>query len=382
MDPLSITLACITLIGTISKVSTTLTTFVRDFRDAPTELNAVSLELQSVYLVLQNLKRDTVGPTTNSTLPSDLKQQILVIIKNCGRVVRDIESCLKKHRQSRRGIGGYWLLGGGKDDMAKYRSSLEAHKSAIGIAVQVVNVSISRDIKKDTGHIPQILKELRMLRARLPDEDRDQRTGRLRTALDDITSHAGSVCGSRTKEGNGEDQEDSAYDSGESDADSLEAVCKWQKVQRTPDHPSTKPGGTPLCIIRLRPRPTVKCRNEPALDFPDIVRPLGRDSGKLRLGRSSRRQTSPDFIGFSTMLISRFQCEIWQERDKWYIRDTRSTGGTFLNGERLSEENERSSARQLLDGDFLRLGSRHASSAPNEMRVEIMVSITYGFLEQ
>jgi hypothetical protein len=103
MDPLSITLACIALIGTITKVSSAVTTFARDCTDVPSELDAVTLELRSVKLVLEDLARNTLGPD-KSTLPSNLEQQIIEIVKNCGRVIIDIENCLKKHRKSREGF--------------------------------------------------------------------------------------------------------------------------------------------------------------------------------------------------------------------------------------------------------------------------------------
>jgi hypothetical protein len=176
MDPLSITLACIALIGTVAKVSSSVTTFAGDFKNVPKELDAVTLELYSLKVVLKDLARDTVGSDV-SPLPTNLKKQILDIIENCDQVIGDIDVCLENHRQSRRGISIYWGFGG-KDEIAKHRSSLEAHKSALGLALQVVSLGISRDIQNDTKHIPsvksdtrRILKELERLRAGLPEDE-------------------------------------------------------------------------------------------------------------------------------------------------------------------------------------------------------------------
>lgn len=81
MDPLSIALACVTLVGVISKVSRSPTTLSRDLRDAPSELKATALELSSVSAVLVHLSQQTSGPEGIALL-SDLEQQILSIIRN------------------------------------------------------------------------------------------------------------------------------------------------------------------------------------------------------------------------------------------------------------------------------------------------------------
>jgi hypothetical protein len=200
MDPLSITLACVTLIGVVSKVSTSLTTLSRDFRDAPSELKATALGLSSVQAVLVNLTQQTSGPGGFALL-SDLEQHIINIIKHCSVVIADIETCLQKHMQSRRGVSGYWLLGGGKDELARHRSSLEAHKSAIQIALQMLAVNSLRNIARDTAPIPQIQDdtrrifiEFKQLRAQIPaDEAQNGVSKALSATLDDMTSKVGAV---------------------------------------------------------------------------------------------------------------------------------------------------------------------------------------------
>ncbi|KAH4415989.1 hypothetical protein HBH92_066770 [Parastagonospora nodorum] len=200
MDPLSITLACVTLIGVVSKVSTSLRTLSRDFRDAPSELKATDLELSSVQAVLVNLTQQTSGPGGVALL-SDLEQHVINIIKHCSVVVADIETCLQKHMQSRRGVSGYWLLGGGKDELARHRSSLEAHKSALQITLQMLAVNSLRNIVRNTAPIPQIqddmrrfFKELEQLRARIPtDEAQNGISKALSATLDDMASQFGAV---------------------------------------------------------------------------------------------------------------------------------------------------------------------------------------------
>lgn len=49
-------------------------------------------------------------------------------------------------------------------------------------------------------------------------------------------------------------------------------------------------------------------------------------------------------------------CDLIVVVDKLYIRDTRSSSGTFLNHVRLSAPNQESKPFQLKDGDIIQLG--------------------------
>jgi pSer/pThr/pTyr-binding forkhead associated (FHA) protein len=53
---------------------------------------------------------------------------------------------------------------------------------------------------------------------------------------------------------------------------------------------------------------------------------------------------------------SSHHCQIWCSDGRWYIKDTKSTLGTFLNYVRLSKPGIESSAYLLRDGDILQLG--------------------------
>jgi hypothetical protein len=111
MDPLSISATCISLIGIITKTSKT---------------------------VLELLADDVVDPS-NESFPETLKKQIAGIVTNCSVVVTEIEQTLKKHEDSRLSKAAQWDMSG-KDDIAKLRSSLEAHKSALEIALDMVTL--------------------------------------------------------------------------------------------------------------------------------------------------------------------------------------------------------------------------------------------------
>jgi hypothetical protein len=53
---------------------------------------------------------------------------------------------------------------------------------------------------------------------------------------------------------------------------------------------------------------------------------------------------------------SSHHCQIWCSDGRWYIKDTKSTLGTFLNYVRLSKPGIESSAYPLRDGDIVQFG--------------------------
>lgn len=65
-------------------------------------------------------------------------------------------------------------------------------------------------------------------------------------------------------------------------------------------------------------------------------------------------------LAFKSKVVSRAHAEIWVEAGtptaKFYIKDTKSSSGTFLNHIRLSPANTESKPFQLKDGDILQLG--------------------------
>ncbi|KAG2346483.1 hypothetical protein BDR05DRAFT_857199, partial [Suillus weaverae] len=54
-------------------------------------------------------------------------------------------------------------------------------------------------------------------------------------------------------------------------------------------------------------------------------------------------------------VLSRIHAEIWSDNGKIYIKDTKSSSGTFLNHSRLSLAGSESAPHQLKDGDIVQL---------------------------
>src|SRR5437763_784576 len=132
MDPLSLGFACISLISTIAKTSSLITSFVRDCRAAHYDLDNISRELTSLEKVL-GLLNDTVN---GQVIPDKLRKEIATIIANCGRVLEELAELLRRHN------GGVsravcWATTG-TQDAAKLRSSLDAYRGALNIALDLL----------------------------------------------------------------------------------------------------------------------------------------------------------------------------------------------------------------------------------------------------
>ncbi|KAJ7614546.1 hypothetical protein FB45DRAFT_255324 [Roridomyces roridus] len=119
---------------------------------------------------------------------------------------------------------------------------------------------------------------------------------------------------------------------------------------------------------RIRLVPHLESRR--SLRFDAIARDLRAGDTALRIGRFTDRSgmglagvnaLNTNKIAFKSKVVSRAHAEIWVEQDggadavKFFIRDTKSSSGTFLNHVRLSAANTESRPHQVKDGDILQL---------------------------
>ncbi|CAK7263839.1 hypothetical protein SEPCBS57363_000759 [Sporothrix epigloea] len=119
-----------------------------------------------------------------------------------------------------------------------------------------------------------------------------------------------------------------------------------------------------LPSIRLSPFPDPRA-TRPSLRFAPMARTLPTGSEVIRVGRYSERDGQPNAIpnapsaahvGFKSKVVSRRHCEFWYEGNQWYIRDVKSSSGTFLNHIRLSAPGTESKPYEVKDGDIVQLG--------------------------
>ncbi|GKT46862.1 E3 ubiquitin-protein ligase DMA1 [Colletotrichum spaethianum] len=103
----------------------------------------------------------------------------------------------------------------------------------------------------------------------------------------------------------------------------------------------------------------------PSLTFPPVSRTLPSGGEIIRVGRYSERDNQPNIpnntpsaapVGFKSKVVSRRHCEFWYDDGKWYIKDVKSSSGTFLNHIRLSPPGTESKPFPVNDGDIVQLG--------------------------
>ncbi|BGP24331.1 membrane protein [Rhodotorula toruloides] len=109
-------------------------------------------------------------------------------------------------------------------------------------------------------------------------------------------------------------------------------------------------------------------------------------SGSSSTNTNAARGTpqEPARIAFKSKVVSRGHAEIWvDDQGKFFIRDTKSSSGTFLNHIRLSGPNIESRASQLKDGDVLQLGVDYQGGTEEIYRcVKMRVELNRGWQRQ
>jgi len=77
----------------------------------------------------------------------------------------------------------------------------------------------------------------------------------------------------------------------------------------------------------------------------------------VKIGRSvARARTSQNNGIFDCKVLSRNHALIWYSNGKFYLQDTKSSNGTFVNNQRLSKSGEESVPREVSSGDIVQFG--------------------------
>ncbi|TDL24867.1 hypothetical protein BD410DRAFT_785591 [Rickenella mellea] len=86
-----------------------------------------------------------------------------------------------------------------------------------------------------------------------------------------------------------------------------------------------------------------------------IILPHGQH---VKVGRQTNNKTVPGERNgyFDSKVLSRQHAEVWEESGKIYIKDVKSSNGTFINGERLSQEGMESEPFELKSDDVVEFG--------------------------
>lgn len=123
------------------------------------------------------------------------------------------------------------------------------------------------------------------------------------------------------------------------------------KAQQNATVRNGNPPQDPTAILHLLPiNGTFERKTITVPFYPDV----------LRIGRQTNQKTAPTPSNafFDSKVLSRQHAEIWADRShgRVFIRDVKSSNGTFVNGKRLSPENQESEPHPLNEQDVLELG--------------------------
>jgi hypothetical protein len=130
MDPLSIPIACISLLGGITALSSKLTSFVLIALDARKDADGFTRELASLALCVMNMRDERFA------FPESLKVQLVGVLQNCNRVITEMRAILDKHKAGGMGRSMQWSFSD-RDDVARLRERLEAHKATLEITLVI-----------------------------------------------------------------------------------------------------------------------------------------------------------------------------------------------------------------------------------------------------
>ncbi|KAJ2995132.1 hypothetical protein NUW58_g1362 [Xylaria curta] len=172
MDPLSITLASVTLIGAIAKVGKTGASFLADVRNARSDIEAIIVEFDSIKVVITliaNEFQQSVDP-----VPTPLHEKIVGIINNCADLVADIDKSLASYGPTSAQKRLKWATSG-KKDIAKARSGLSAHRVALELALEMLNMQVVKEIRDGTIELTSETRETKDQTSRILEGNRNIR---------------------------------------------------------------------------------------------------------------------------------------------------------------------------------------------------------------
>lgn len=112
-------------------------------------------------------------------------------------------------------------------------------------------------------------------------------------------------------------------------------------------------GGPPITESKMTARAILQCRPN-SHPFPERTLTLDQP---VKIGRSvARARPSTSNAIFDCKVLSRNHALLWYENGKFYLQDTKSSNGTFVNNQRLSKGSEESAPREVCSGDIVQFG--------------------------
>jgi len=166
MDPLSITTACVSLLGAVGGTSVKIITFIRGCRNAQADLACILEELSQLQLVIELLRDDADLLNDNQTLPESLRNRVSALLANCLIILDNIDTVLNKC--TGKAGAAKWVMFG-KDDIVVLRTSLETHRGALGLMLDLLSISLSMRIQEDTAVVRSTVNNIRQDIRQMPE---------------------------------------------------------------------------------------------------------------------------------------------------------------------------------------------------------------------
>lgn len=134
MDPSSIVAGCVDLRGDITHLLSEVQLFVASVTSTERDLRSLPSELNSLHL---SVRANEASCSLNSRLPFSLNANLRGVLGGCSHVVRDIRKLLSGFSNLQPDLGSRWAMHG-RPSMLQLLTSLEAHKSAIQIGLEML----------------------------------------------------------------------------------------------------------------------------------------------------------------------------------------------------------------------------------------------------
>lgn len=102
---------------------------------------------------------------------------------------------------------------------------------------------------------------------------------------------------------------------------------------------------------------TCRSNSHPFAERKLVLENTANKTAAVKIGRSiARAKVAPTNGIFDCKVLSRNHALIWYYNGKFYLQDTKSSNGTFVNNQRLSKTNEESAPHELCSGDVVQFG--------------------------
>ncbi|UZJ53498.1 hypothetical protein CBS101457_002818 [Exobasidium rhododendri] len=127
--------------------------------------------------------------------------------------------------------------------------------------------------------------------------------------------------------------------------------------QANPSSGSTANGGGSNTSTLIYPALHLQPLNDTFAPKQISLSPPGPQN-KVKIGRQTNNKTTPQPSNgyFDSKVLSRAHAEVWSQDGKVYIKDVKSSNGTFINGSRLSLEGQESDIFELHTDDIVEFG--------------------------